>query len=85
MLKNTETEPILFLVLLICALVALIVILIYTRKVIPFLNERDYLRREIARATRPEEYIRWKRRLRRLYISAIPILGKFLLKKKGSL
>ncbi len=44
---------------------------------LPFKEERDYIKMEIARSYRKKEYEYWKRELRRLYLSLIPLLGRF--------
>lgn len=53
-----------FIVLLILFFVFIIV---YFSFIIPFIREREYILREINRATDEEEYIYWKDELKRLY------------------
>ncbi len=65
-------------IIVIC-LSLIIMILVYTKIIIPFNNEKAYIKSEIARSFgRERKY--WKRRLKKLYVSAIPLLGKLLLK-----
>lgn len=42
-----------------------------------FKGERDYIKMEMERAFEEEEYLYWKRQLKRLYLSQIPIIGRF--------
>ncbi|MBQ4282660.1 MAG: hypothetical protein IJB96_01885 [Lachnospira sp.] len=44
---------------------------------LPFKEERDCIKMEIARSFDEEEYLYWKRELRRLYLSYIPLVGRF--------
>ncbi len=46
--------------------------------IIPLIKDRRYIKMEIARSTNISEYRYWKKRLRRLYLSSIPIFGRFL-------
>lgn len=41
---------------------------------VPFIEDRDFIRMEIARS-HGNERMHWERELRRLYISQIPIIG----------
>lgn len=54
-----------------------IVLALYFNVVIPFIKSRSYIKREMQR-TDGEEYYYWKKELKKLYITHIPILGKFL-------
>ena len=44
---------------------------------VPFIEERDYIRMEIA-GKKGDERIHWEHELRRLYIAQIPFIGIFL-------
>lgn len=44
---------------------------------IPFKRERDNIKMEIARSGKEEEYRYWKRKLKNLYLSSIPLIGRF--------
>ncbi len=44
---------------------------------IPYQRERKYIKMEMKRSD-GEEYYYWKRQLKRLYISHIPIVGRFI-------
>ncbi|MBO5452536.1 MAG: hypothetical protein J6A69_01020 [Clostridia bacterium] len=69
----------LLLLLLIGVLLFIYVLYFYFNVFIPFSEERRYLKSEIAR-TSDREQIHWKKRLRRLYIKSIPVIGRFLAK-----
>lgn len=45
---------------------------------LPFKHEINYIKMEISRSFEKEEYLYWKRKLKKLYLSCIPIIGKFL-------
>ena len=42
---------------------------------LPFKDERDYIKMEMERSFEEEEYLYWKKELKKLYISKIPIVG----------
>lgn len=44
---------------------------------IPFKETRDYIKREMKRSLNKEEYKFWKGELRQLYLSSIPLVGRF--------
>ena len=48
---------------------------------LPFKKERNYIKMEIARAFEEEEYLYWKRKLKMLYISKIPIIRSIVRRK----
>ena len=43
---------------------------------LPFKNKRDYIKMEMSRSD-DNEYYYWKRKLKKLYLSYIPIIGRF--------
>lgn len=45
---------------------------------LPFKDERDYIKMEMERSFEEEEYLYWKRELKMLYISKIPIAGCYV-------
>ncbi len=53
---------------------------LYTRLIEPVMQERKYMITEISR-TRGSEQRHWKRKLKMLYIKAIPIIGPFIVKR----
>lgn len=53
-----------------------VVLAFFINVVMPFMKERDYIKMEMQRSD-DEEYYYWKRELRRLYLSHIPIIGRF--------
>ena len=48
---------------------------------LPFKEERDYIKMEMARSFDEEEYLYWKRKLKMLYISKIPIVSSIARRK----
>lgn len=44
---------------------------------LPFKEQRDYIKMEMERSYEEEEYLYWKRELRRVYLSSIPLIGRF--------
>lgn len=44
---------------------------------IPFKEERDYIKMEMARSYEEEEYRYWRRELKYLYLRSIPLVGRF--------
>ena len=45
----------------------------------PFVDDRDFIRMEIMRS-HGDERVHWKHELKRLYLSEIPFVGKYLAK-----
>lgn len=79
---NTDME-LLVLVLGVCMAILLAGVL--TAKFVlgvyaPFIDDRDYIRMEIARSHGAER-VHWKHELQRLYMGAIPFIGQYLVRK----
>lgn len=53
-----------------------LVLAFYINLYLPFKKDRKYIKMEMAR-TEDEEYLYWKRELRQLYLSSIPLVGRF--------
>ena len=53
-----------------------IIFAFYVKVVMPFMQKRDYIKKEIKRSD-GEEYYHWKRELKRLYLAHVPIIGRF--------
>lgn len=66
--------------LLIVPLALLLIFAFYMNVLMPFWENRDYIKCEIARAYSEDEYRYWKSELKKLYISLIPIFGKIIVK-----
>lgn len=47
-------------------------------KMVPFINNRKYIKMELSRADSEGEYRHWKREMRRLYADAMPVLRLFM-------
>lgn len=76
-----SNQTILLILLFIFAILApLIVSSIYFHFILPFLEERKYIKMEIKRAENYAEYRMWKKILRRFYILQIPLIGKLIIK-----
>ena len=74
-------QTILIILLLIFAVIAPIIISsIYMNLILPFLEERAYIKMKIKRAENYAEYRIWKKILKRFYIMQIPFLGRLLVK-----
>lgn len=67
-------------VILVCILIFML-IMGFVHSFMAFKKERDYIKMEIGRSFEEEEYLYWKRELRILYISAIPIVRDIVLRK----
>lgn len=66
-----------FLLLISIVLIGFIVVLaFYFNVVVPFIKERGYIKMEMQRSDK-REYYYWKKKLKRLYLSYIPIIGRF--------
>ncbi len=44
---------------------------------LPFRKERKYIKMEMARSCGEREYRYWQRKLKRLYLQSIPLIGRF--------
>lgn len=65
----------------VCLIVVLAIALLlayFFRVYVPFMYERDFIKMELMRSDEDGRR-KWNRRLRELYISQIPILGKIIL------
>ena len=62
-------------------LVIALVVKFVTDFYIPFIFERDYIKMEIARSY-GDERLYWQWKMKKLYVSSIPVIGKYLIKKK---
>ncbi len=81
MYTTTENhDEITLLFVLICIVGLLIVIAFYINVLRPFLDDRRYIIMEMQRSD-GGEYQYWKRELKLLYISHIPIIGRIICKK----
>lgn len=67
-------EDLFLLFVLIVMIVFFIIFVFYFYVVMPFIEERNYIKMEMQRSD-DEEYYYWKRELKRLYLSQIPIIG----------
>ena len=71
-MERTEEQMIYFGVLI---LVFVLIVGFYCYVLLPFYEERDYIRREMDRAVEEEEYYYWKGELKRLYMRGL--FGRF--------
>ncbi len=71
-----------FLILIIAMIIgSFVVITLFVNFFIPFKEERDYIKMEMERSFEKEEYLHWKRKLKMLYISKIPIVRSIVRRK----
>ena len=62
--------------------IAAIIAVVYTISVlcvkvfIPFKKQRDYIKMEMKRSDEEQEYRYWRNELKKLYLQAIPLVGK---------
>ena len=75
--SNGETEFVIIAVFIIF----LIFIAFFINLYLPFKQDRDYIKAEMSRSHGKEEYLYWKRELKMLYISKIPIIRSFARRK----
>ena len=71
---GTKEDAVLFFIFII--VISFFVLAFCFNVVKPFMEERDYIKMEMRRSDE-EEYYYWKKELRRLYLSHIPIIGRF--------
>ena len=79
-MEQGENEIFLYGILL-APLIVLSIAAVYINIIRPFLEGRRYIKTEIHRSYNECEYRYWKRELKKLYISQIPILGKYIVKR----
>ncbi len=66
-----------FLLFIFIVIIGFFILLAYCFNVVmPFIKERNYIKMEMQRSD-DKEYRYWKRELKRLYLSHIPIIGRF--------
>lgn len=71
-----------YIVLIIIILFCILVFYVYVIK--PFVEEKRYIKSEIKRAYNEKERKYWKKKLKKLYIAYIPIIGRKILKYMGN-
>lgn len=64
-------------------IVFLIFIAFFINSYLPFKEDMDYIKAEMARSHGKEEYLYWKRELKMLYMSKIPIVRSFVRQKRS--
>ena len=65
------------LIIIVISIIAIFFIVVfYVNFFLQFKKERDYIKMEMGR-TKGSEYRYWKKKLRKLYISKIPIVRRF--------
>ena len=74
---NAETGSIVFAAFIIL----LLFISFFKNSYLPFKEEKDYIKMEMARSFEEKEYLYWKRELKMLYISRIPIVRSIVRRK----
>ncbi len=72
----------LYIWLMFCFMIlAIVLTIIYLKIVMPFLEERNYIKMEMKRSFNEDEYIFWKKILVSFYLKHIPIVRRFGRKK----
>ena len=79
-MEQGENEIFLYGILL-TPLIVLCVIAVYMNIIRPFSEGRRYIKAEMRRAYNESEYRYWKRELKKLYISQIPIVGNMIVRR----
>ncbi len=71
-----DTQGNAFLFFIFIVIIGFFIVLAFCFNVVmPFMKDRDYIKREMQRSDE-KEYYYWKRELKRLYLSHIPIIGR---------
>ena len=70
-----DVDP-LFLIAAVMA-IAFTISVLCVKVFIPFKKQRDYIKMEMKRSLEEQEYRYWRRELKKLYLQAIPLIGKF--------
>ncbi len=78
--ETTVTDTGVLLTIIIIAVSLLCIFSFIFKVIVPFCDDRNYIKMEMQRSYDEGEYRYWKRELKRLYISHIPIIGRLLLK-----
>ena len=79
-MKQGENKIFLYGILL-APLIVLCITAAYMNIIRPISEGRRYIKAEMHRAYNESEYHHWKRELKKLYISQIPILGNYIVKR----
>ena len=79
-MEQGENEIFLYGILL-APLIVLSIAAVYMNIIRPFSEGRRYIKAEIHRSYNESKYRYWKRELKKLYISQISILGKYIVKR----
>ena len=67
-----------FLLIIVAMIIgAFLIVALFVNFFIPFKEERDYIKMEMARSFEEEEYRYWRRELKYLYLRSIPLIGRF--------
>lgn len=76
----TLSETIDIIVILIIVVIIPFAVFVAANVVVPFLDERAYLKMEIKRSSNENEADYYKKRLKNLYLQHIPFIGLFIKK-----
>ncbi len=76
----TLSETIDIIVVLVIVVLIPFAVFVASNVVVPFLDERAYLKMEIKRSTNENEADYYKKRLKILYLQHIPFIGLFIKK-----
>ena len=72
----TYYDALMFIVLFI--MISFLIIALCFKKIFQYINERDYIKAQMQSSHSKREYIYWKRKLKKLYLNYLPLIGRFL-------
>ena len=78
-MNNYQDNNTLLLIFFAIFLLLISAIILYFKVIYPFLDERKYIKMELNRSS-GEEYLYWKKQLKKLYLTQIPLIGYFIKK-----
>ncbi len=78
--EYTDADSTIMIVFFIAIAIIIFVYLFYAKLIGPFREKKRYIKIELERAYTEREYLHWKRELKHLYMSYIPIYGRLFRK-----
>lgn len=77
---SISERDIIFYLMISVPVLLLMLAALYQNVIKPFSRDKEYIKLEIRRAYSYDELLYWKRELKKLYISYIPIIGSLIVK-----
>ncbi len=59
-------------------IISFLIIALCFKKIFQYINEREYIKAQMQSSHSKREYIYWKRKLKKLYLNYLPLIGRFL-------